>query len=92
MFQDVRYGLRIMLQNKSWTTMVVLSLVLGIGANTALFSAIDAAFLRKLPAKNPDELVYFNWVAGRQVPMRSHSGTTNRLPDSALTQGSSFSY
>src|SRR5262245_31823695 len=41
MFQDIRYGIRTMLQSKGWTVVVILSLAIGIGANTALFSAIN---------------------------------------------------
>src|SRR5687768_2623014 len=66
MFQDLRYGVRMLLQNKGWTAVAVLSLALGIGANTALFSVVDALLIKPLPVRNPEELVRFDWVSGRR--------------------------
>ena len=54
--QDVRYGLRMLRLNPGFTTVCVLSLALGIGANTAIFQLIDAVRMRTLPVKNPQEL------------------------------------
>jgi predicted permease len=56
-FQDVRYGLRLLAANRSFTCMAVLSLALGIGANTAIFSLLYALLLRPLPVPNPGGLV-----------------------------------
>ena len=56
MFQDLRYGARMLLTQKSFTTVAVLSLALGIGANTAIFQLLDAVRLRMLPVKAPQEL------------------------------------
>ncbi len=65
MFQDLRYGIRMLLKNWGFTLVAALSLALGIGANTALFSVVDAVLLRTLPVKEPSRLVLFEWQAGR---------------------------
>jgi putative ABC transport system permease protein len=54
---DVRFALRAMRRNPAFTATAMLSLALGIGANTAIFSLIDAVILRSLPVQNPNELV-----------------------------------
>ncbi|MBV8844167.1 MAG: ABC transporter permease, partial [Bryobacterales bacterium] len=59
--QDLRYALRAIKNNRAFTALAVLSLALGIGANTAIFSFMDAILLRSLPVKDPRELVVLNW-------------------------------
>jgi hypothetical protein len=58
LWQDLRYSARQMIRNPGLSTIVILTLALGIGANTAIFSLLDAVILRVLPVKNADELVY----------------------------------
>jgi macrolide transport system ATP-binding/permease protein len=59
LIQDVRYGLRTMRRNPGFSLAVILSLALGIGANTAVFSLMDAVMLRMLPVSDPHRLVVF---------------------------------
>src|SRR5258708_7611431 len=66
--QDSRYALRAMAVNPLFTAMAVVSLALGIGANTAIYSFLDAILMRALPVERPQELVVLKWRA-KTVPL-----------------------
>jgi predicted permease len=70
LLQDVRYGLRLIRRSPGFAAVTVMILALGIGANTAIFSALNALFLRSLPVRQPDRLVELAPIYrnGSQVP------------------------
>jgi predicted permease len=92
MLKDLRHALRMLLQSKGWTAVVLVSLALGIGANTAIFSAVNALMLTRIPVRDPDTLVRLKWT-GRNDMVNSSSdyGYSAPGPDGQNTR-STFSY
>ncbi len=72
LFQDIRYGARVLLRSPGMTLAVILALALGIGANTAMFSVVDALILHPLRYQNPSELVVV-WDTDPQGQIRGSS-------------------
>jgi len=60
LLKDIRYGLRGLLKRKGFSAIAIITLALGIGANTAIFTLVNSVMLSSLPVTNPDELVLFN--------------------------------
>jgi predicted permease len=82
MLKDVRHAVRGLLRAKGWTAVVILSLALGIGANTAIFSGLNALLLTTIPVEDPDTLVRLRW-GGRNDMVTSSSdyGFSSKGPD-----------
>jgi predicted permease len=89
MIQDLRFGMRMLLKHKGFTLVAVLSLALGIGANSALFSVVDAVLLQTLPVKDAEQLALFEWRAGLPFRVSGMSGTSS-LPEVPGTKGMSL--
>src|SRR5262249_52391139 len=92
MLRDLRHAVRQLLQAKGWTAVVVTSLALGIGANTALFSAVNSLLLKKIPVKDPDALVRFRAVGRNQMSTSSmgYGFIADSTPDRPIRASFSF--
>jgi putative ABC transport system permease protein len=98
---DLRYGLRMLAKERGFTAVAILALALGIGANTAIFSIVNAVVLRPLPYNDPEELVKLwtrfvgiglpndrNWVSGPELmDLKRQDESFSRL---AAFRGASF--
>jgi predicted permease len=92
MLNDLRHAIRVLAHAKGWTVVVVLSLAVGIGANAAVFTAVNGLLLQKLPVRDPDSLVRLKW--GGQNDMsndESDYGNSGRGADGQSIRAT-FSY
>jgi predicted permease len=94
MFNDLRYAVRILLKSPGFTAVAVTTLALGIGANTAIFSLLDAVMLGSLPVRDPAHLFVLKWTAHRQPEYHNYS-SFEACSDEGMqvaVSGCSFSY
>jgi len=77
MFKDLRYGIRMLTNNRGFTAVAIISLALGIGANTAIFSVVNAILLKSLPYKQPDRIVLVWGYAPAEGHFRSQVSATD---------------
>ena len=92
MLKDLRHAVRVLLHAKRWTAVVILSLALGIGANTAIFSAVNSLLLTQVPIREPDGLVRLRSVGRNDMRTSSSDyGFIKPDPDGAPVRAT-FSY
>lgn len=89
--RDFVQAARNLRRNPGFAATAILSLALGIGANVAAFSLVDAILLKTLPVRDPEQLRIVNFYRVENGPLRSHSGFVGP-DDNGRTTGSSFSY
>jgi predicted permease len=92
LLQDLRFGWRMLRKSPGFTTVVVLSLALGIGANTAIFTLIDAILYKMLPVKNPQELALLQWSVPLDRGLHGLWYDGSSWPENTKEVGFSFSY
>ena len=89
--RDLHFGLRQLRRNPTLTGVAITSLALGIGANTAIFTAAKRVLFDSLPVRNPHQLRLLTWVSGHEQPVPPVWGDVGPNEDGGL-RGDSFSY
>jgi macrolide transport system ATP-binding/permease protein len=88
--QDLRYAVRTMLHNRAFSVLALLSLALGIGANTVIYSFMDSILLRALPVHNPESLALLNWHSKEPKGIRPNH-VMHGMDGSTWTDGNGMS-
>src|SRR5512145_843392 len=91
MIRDLKHAVRVLLRSKGWTAVVLLSLALGIGANTALFTAVNGLLLQTVAVPDAESLVRLKWT-GENDMMRNSSDYGFSAPVGQGQVRSTFSY
>src|SRR5262249_53019572 len=86
--QDLLYAFRAMKSNRLFTMLAMLTLALGIGANTAIYSFLDAILVRRLPVADPESLIVLNWQAKTHHDSVMHGMSTGASSDTYDDPGS----
>lgn len=92
MGKDLLHGLRTLWTAKGWTAVVVVSLALGIGANTAIFSAANGLLLKKLPVRDPDSLVRLKWTGQNDLASNTSDYGSSGKDAAGRDLSATFSY